>query len=779
MAKQSRRINALLIALLVLAALAKSGASLGHIAQAQGPTATLNLSGDVIPLGRTFETRLNIPAESPDALVSVIFSQGERQVTVPAFWMVPQQGACNEDCSSEIIQPIEEAQWRVRFTPPATGQWRYVVVEELDGAQKPVIEGTFTVSDGIYNGVVERTGRYFKLGATGTPFLPVGMNLAWNWQGGRGTEGYVNWIRQLAASGGNFARLYVDVPWFIGLGWRSPVGDIPAIQSDAWRLDTIMAAAEEYGVRLQLVLLWHQGYITYGGAPVNIPSQPARPDISADWFDNPHNIQRGGPFSSGAQFLNTQDGMQLFKKLLRYIVARWSASQALFAWELTDQLDSMTPADQRIARDWAKEMITYLRQIDPTKRLITVGLKNVDNLNVAQAADVDYFTLRFYQNLPLERRDDKDSIAILLETIAPVLATTDRPIILGEFSLNPWFEPVQDDPSAVDVQQTLWAAAFSGLAGANSWWWDTYLLPADHQEMLASLRNFSQIWGTANFSPVGVTVLPVDGTVPQPLTVEGYNTDSNNTNLPEAVYRITPDGVFPPLRLATAYLYSTNFNPQQSRPQRYIINLPVDTKVTIRVARAGDRGGPRLVVNIDGATVAELRLNPNSRNASLTIPLAAGEHLMELDNLGEEFLLLDSITFDAYVMPLRALALADRGTGVAVIFAQNRAYTWQSTQAESLLTPVNADVALANMPVGAYQVEFWDIFSGDVLGSETMLVPGVVDGTLRISLPPITQMLAVRAVRIAAPGLAPTGTPTFTPTLRVLPTQIPTSTPVP
>jgi hypothetical protein len=75
-----------------------------------------------------------------------------------------------------------------------------------------------------------------------------------------------------------------------------------------------------------------------------------------------------------------------------------------------------------------------------------------------------------------------------------------------------------------------------------------------------------------------------------------------------------------------------------------------------------------------------------------------------------------------------------------------------------------------------YRVEFWDVFSGDVIGVEDVFVEGTVDGTLRVNLPPIASLLAVRAIRYAEPSDRRTPTATFTPTMRATPTLTPTAT---
>ncbi len=81
------------------------------------------------------------------------------------------------------------------------------------------------------------------------------------------------------------------------------------------------------------------------------------------------------------------------------------------------------------------------------------------------------------------------------------------------------------------------------------------------------------------------------------------------------------------------------------------------------------------------------------------------------------------------------------------------------------------------MPPGQYRIELWDPFSGNVVGSENATISGQTDGPLNIDLLPISSMLAVRAIRVAEPGNAPSPTSTLTPTPKVLATLPATATP--
>src|SRR5262249_10303892 len=158
----------------------------------------------------------------------------------------------------------------------------------------------------------------------------------------------------LSDSGGNYARLYVDIPWFIGLEWNREPGTYDQVASA--KLDTIMNLAEQYGVGLQLVLLWHQAISLYNGPPVLIPQRPPRPDTSADWHKNPYNVETGGPLNGPGRFFFAATAKALFQRRLNYIVARWGYSPSVFAWEIIDEIDQTTSFDPSTADQWLQGM---------------------------------------------------------------------------------------------------------------------------------------------------------------------------------------------------------------------------------------------------------------------------------------------------------------------------------------------------------------------------------------------------------------------------------------
>jgi hypothetical protein len=483
----------------------------------QGTAAPTDGASPTIQQYSLFETQFSVNVQAKNMFdpaqidIAAQFTAPDgRKIYVPAFWMQPYQQTCSQNCSIELLKPSGQPGWRVRFTPDQPGPWSYTIQQRDANGGSLVTRGQFNVTPSKRPGFI-RTGknhRYFGYD-NGSAYFPVGPNLGWSWSGANGTPGYQSWLKKLHEVGANYGRLFVNVPWFIGLDWKTPAGDYSAAQEDAWRLDTILQTAEEQGIALQIVIVWAQGFTAYNGLPVNPPASPGRPDTRADWSSNPFNIVTGGPFSGPAQYFGTDGGRAYLKRLLRYLIARWGYSTSVFSWEMIDQLDRVISSQPDIAGDWLKDSVTYLRENDPYKHLITAGVRDSTRASLLDKAVLDFKQAKYYQRRPIEPA--MDQVTGTLAALSPLLSTSDRPVLLTEFSLSPWFEPTADDPTGVHVYQTMWASALSGAAGAgSSWWWDTYLFPQNLISQLGPLASFTRgiAWNTSDLQPVDVALIP-------------------------------------------------------------------------------------------------------------------------------------------------------------------------------------------------------------------------------------------------------------------------------
>ena len=731
----------------------------------------------------------------PDEIdVRAAFSSPKGEtIIVPAFYIRPYQPQCaDEDCATVRLTPAGAPGWRVRFTPTQIGRWTFDVEARTAEETTTLHSGEFRVIESDAPGFI-RVGnnpRYFAFD-DGSAYFPVGENLAWS-LGDDALATYTRWLDELSAAGTNYARLNIDVPWFISLDSPGPPGDYDAAQAAAWRLDTILELAAERGIYLQLVLLWHANFSSEPVAASNAPRVPL------DWDDSSYNTTNGGPLSGPSAIFFDATARELLQQRLRYIVARWGYSPQVFAWEITDAVDAITGYTLARAEPWVQETSAYLRGIDPYRHLITVGVRQPEPALWAPPT-IDFAAVQSY-GTPTEGSAG-DMVVQALRVLGPTLGSLNKPVLLSEFSLAADAPPTEADPEGVHLRNTAWAAALSGAAGAGMpWWWDGYIDANGLYDVFGPLALFSQgiPWGSPGLQPLQVGLVAELPVAYSALRIGDFSRDPEANAPLDTVFRLTADGAFPPTSQLPAFLYGTA-TPVRSRPLTFTITPPVDTELRIHVAQVATDAPAQLLINVDGAEAARVDFSPGSTDILVTLPLSAGEHTVVLDNLGESWLELGYLEIADYRAPVRALALADRTLGIAVAWAQHRDYTWDLVAQGEALDPLSFRLTVPGMPPGLYRVTFWDTETGAVIGEESITLAEGTDGTLSLNLLPISSQLAVRAFRIAGPeedaatpatqvatrtpvvSMTPTATasPTATQTLTPSATPSPTDTPEP
>jgi hypothetical protein len=681
------------------------------------------------------------PFDANDIEVLAVFrSPSNKQVVIPGFWMQPYTNPCPP--AGESAQPDGDPVWQVRFTPQEVGQWHYTIQARDNTDMLPGAAGQFTVTPSNRHGFI-RVGankRYFQH-QDGQPYFPIGHNLKWSWAEAGGLPTYLKWLKELGRAGGNYARLYIDEPWFIGLEWDKPVGDYRAAQERAACLDRVLDAAADDGIAFQLVILWHQALASYSGPPVLVPDTFKRPDTGADWSRNPYNITQGGPLGSPGAFFTSDQAKALFRSRLRYIASRWGYSPQIFAWEMIDTIDQVSGYDAQKAGGWLRDAASYLKQVDAHGHLVTAGSSNPNDSALSQAP-LDFAEAQFYQRRPVETAVDQVSAALtLMRNLRDANAT---PTLLTAYSLNPWFEPTVDDPQGIHFQETLWAAVLSGAAGgAASDWPDTYVIPQGLERYYAPLRAFAAgiDWAKLDMQPVEATLVG-EGDYGA-ATFTNFNRQFPKTKAASVVRNITPDGVFPPLEGATSYLFGKVYSASLNQTQMYHVVTSLDSYIEVRVRRVSDAAGARLSMKIDEQVPVTLDLAAGSKGAALRLPLPSGDHTILLDNTGQDWLEMESIEVGSLVAPARTLTLRDVNAGIALAWIQHRAYTWENASQKP--DPLTLRYRLDGMPPGIYSVEIWEPLSGAVVAEiRTRVGP---NGILTVTLPPVRNLLVLRIFR--------------------------------
>lgn len=676
-------------------------------------------------------------------------------VRVPAFYMQPYNDFCTPSrCDTEDVRPNGEAEWRVRFTPTVAGSWRYSVGGTVGNQPLSIYENrAFTVEPNPNaRGFIEigSNPRYFAF-ENGESYFPIGENLLWSWDDGGGLYQYITWLDELAAAGGNYARINIDVPWFIGLEWTSPPGQYDDDgQLAAWRLDQIVEAAAERGIYLHVILIWHQAFREYPGLPVNVPSTPARPNVSADFDNHPYNSIQGGNMTGAGDILFNTLAQSWLQRRIRYVMARWAYSPTIFAWEIVDSMDRIAAFVAERDEAWLIQLRDTIQAYDPNQHLISVGTRSFND-TIQNSEAVDFSQVVLYQSRPIEPAEDQARLTFQIVTGTNVGQA--RPLLVSEFSLNPWFEPTADDPTGVHIRNTIWTSVMMGASGAAiPYWWDTYIHPNQLYDIFTPLSLFVEgiDWNTLNLIPIEPSLIMGNDVTYEPIRINDFNPNFRSASLPNTTYAITGDGAAPPTYLMSSYLYGQRYNTANAQPEVLQISPPVDTIMTVSVRGVSASANARLVITIDDVTALSIDLSAGTSATTFSIPLSAGHHTVAFDNTGDDWLQLEAIEIAEYRAPLRVFALGDAETGTVLAWVHHRGYTWESVAADRSIAPIAATLSIPNLPTGQYRIEFWDTFTGNIIGTDYATVTEDDAGVLQVMLLPTNTGFALRIFRETA-----------------------------
>lgn len=410
-----------------------------------------------------------------------------RAVSTPAFFFQDYERTLRPD-GGEDRTAAGPPEWRFRFTPTRPGQWhwrwrRTTAAGETLGDWQPFVAGPSR--DPERHGFVRRSPddpRYLAFD-DGTPFVPVGENLAW--ADFRRTRAYEDWIPKLAASGANYIRLWMP-SWDMGLVYApSTLEDWTARLDRAWQLDRVIELAEAHGLYVMLSVQNHGPFDLAGF-------------FGSGWEANLYNAENGGPLEDPSQFYADPYAREIFRRYLRYVVARWGHSPNVFCWELWNEVDlaeQPEPLDATVA--WHREMAQWLRALDPNQHLVTTStsdelmtlaawLGNADLATFPLVFDpvwalpeIDFVQLHSYQIGGLSLQVP---VARTLHQLLGRMAAYDKPVLLAEAGVD--FRGVSEtlgaDPGGDGFHDVVWAGLFAGGIGSGmSWWWDQIVDPQD------------------------------------------------------------------------------------------------------------------------------------------------------------------------------------------------------------------------------------------------------------------------------------------------------------
>jgi len=289
-------------------------------------------------------------------LIATFHTPSGRAVRVPGFYYQPYQRSRDED-GGELLTPSGPPVFKVRFAWGEVGDYRYDTSLCVDGRTRSLASGASTVAPAASPGYVRRSRRaprYFEFDS-GAPYFAIGQNMCYPDESG--TYDYDRWMPKLSANGGNYLRLWLINEWNdLGLEHLPQQADDDSElgrydQQAAWRIDHILDLADGQGISVLMCIDSFNSLLTG--------------ELYSEWERSPYNAANGGPCAQPQDFFTNPQARELFRRRLRYLVARWGYSTSVLAWEFWNEVDLTTNYSSPAVATWHEEMARHLRSIDP------------------------------------------------------------------------------------------------------------------------------------------------------------------------------------------------------------------------------------------------------------------------------------------------------------------------------------------------------------------------------------------------------------------------------
>lgn len=619
--------------------------------------------------------------------------------------------------------------WTVRTRAAALGEFKLGTISETSAAGRVAIKAkphgptTFAATQvdhpsGLI-GIDPHDRRRFAF-ADGTPFVPLGANLAW--AEGPSERFFDASFARFAQAGLNWSRVWMCHWGGTNLDWTQddlaptpPIGEIDPRVAAFW--DTIVDSAERHGIYFQLVFQHHGQWNT--GANTN-------------WAKNPWNTAVGGFLKSPKEFFTDSRARELTKRKYRYIVARWGYSAAIMAWELINEAmwtdsRSGTPEDNAAVAAWHAEMADYVRSIDAHHHLVTTS---DDYLDHPLYAKMDYFQPHLYPANLLTGVRHFD--------IAPT--ALDRPIFYGEVGEDNVPElTAEQKKDAFFGTAMLWAGAMGeGTMPAQLWYATAYMRNCYLPEY-ATFARFFRAYGLDRRTDLAAFTTVIETAEQVPLRI-----------LPAQHWHKAPDSTIAPALdgsepadLARVPRTFVSANPEHGQPYPGRLTLRLDypraATARVHITAVGGRGSD-LRLLLDGAVVgkrswpASADQSAHTEGVDFAFPVAAGAHTLVLENPnGPDWFELGSIDTGLTCSPLAVVGRRAADRVVLWLWHREGIYT------KTGVAPISGQVVLPDLPAGKWRVTWWDLAKGEPQPITEIVHAG---GTLRLPTPPISRHAA-------------------------------------
>ena len=703
------------------------------------------------------------------ALDAVVTAPDGSRAIVPLFWYAGFSRALKTDDAGkpvEVVTPdaATPGEWRLRWTPRVAG--RHTLDVRLTRGNQTTNVASLAIDAGAkaadahgFVAVDPASKRYFKTD-DGRPLPLFGLNA--DWPSKRGTYDYDDWLPAMGHSGLNATRI-----WMGNAGFHCELYADERLhysQPTLWQLDTVLDEAAKNGVDVMLCLDFHGEFQTEKDSWGH----------SGWWSTHAYQLKNGGPCYKPNDFFTNADAAALYRKRLRYLVARYSANTNLLAWEFFNEVDNIygdAKADRQTVRDknrlyppdvvaWHGAMSQYLHSIDPYAHAETTSFGSA-GLQPAmwQLPGLDFACWHWYTNWGGPYKGVTQMTAGVGKDL---IGTFDKPVLITEFGTDGYGWAPDNDAGRRGFRQALWGGVFSGTAGtAMPWWWESVakenLLP-----LWTSLRNFLPAdFGSAKWkvvsafrpAPAGPPTLgkPADDAQSFSQRINLTTKWGKGPGTPVVVNRPGDDGE----GALSGYVLG-RAKPELHAPYKLLVNAGPHATLTLHLNSVA--ADSRLVVEQNGQVIFARDL-PNKDNKSernheydenVVVPLKPGRAEIEIANTGVDWLFLDYLRVDGALevkessvapadVPLEKYVLSDGRT--RLLWVVDGRYSWPHNRTRPDEPLDGATLILDGWPDGDVDVVWWDTAAGRECGRTRATARG---GTLRLAPPAFRGDVAAR-----------------------------------
>lgn len=614
-----------------------------------------------------------------------------------------------------IVLPafFDGSAWRIRHAPMKSGKYELLSITRNGVAASPkrFEPKPFIVDRPAARGYVrinpKQPLRFMH--DDGSLYFPLGFNRGWR---NPGEMSYPEMMSRMNGVGANWIRIWMNHWDKKNLDWIEDQVIPPGTydQSVAKQWDEIVASADENDVRIQLALQHHGPYST-------------RADTN--WQINPWNKANGGWLESPVDFFTDEKARTLTKAKYRYIIARWGYSPSIMAWELFNEVENTDAYQSNPAAvfAWHEEMAAFIRAHDPYHHLVTTSSRTSD---AALWKSMDYYNPHVYA----------PDIITAIQTLEG--EKLERPYFYGEIGAAAFGE--QPNPPQT-LHDLLWASLMSQSSGAAQYWYWDLVEKRDLFPKFAAASAFlkqSNLLAQSNLFPIEVTAT----TAKRGALRFGPGTGWAASKTTQFTAR--PSGFVDGVGGMSAYLQGTlNEGNKAMFPFMELkVNFAEPGTFSIAVDEITPEGA-QLDVSLDGKPQTSLALgspagppqqadrprrNPRI-DATLLVPVPAGEHVIRIENNGRDWVHLKQFVLSPYAPELAVLSKGS--SDYAALWVYRR---------EPGNEPVDGTISIPGLSSGNFKIQWFDTHAGKALRSDVIAHAG---GGLKFAVGPVTQDVAL------------------------------------